>query len=375
MKNRRKFEKWVTGLCLLLSLSGCASDKPVLNNPYAGLGSEEILREQQLLEKQKKVIVGQLDELMSKEQTRIQKRIDEVSQRSGDTISLGVGDQLVIDIWLNSRLSQQVGFPFTVNVPADGHVFVPSIGEIKFLGKSPDELQLEILEKVGSILVTPVVKVNVTKHIGAKVTILGEVLMHGNRDSGPGVYEIEGETLLSSFVSESGGYTKNADVRNIRVTLTDGSSKVVDLQRILDGHIEENVFLKGGETIYIPELSRMSYVILAGHVGRPGVYPLESGMRLSHLLAQAGGKGRTGTHHKVITVRGDRYHPRIIKSDLYKVYTEGRWDEDLVLQPGDTVYVPISNVALVEEIIRVVMLPFSTLRDMYFVTNELSDDD
>ncbi len=375
MKYSRRIETFAMGCCLMLSLSGCASDKPALNNPYAGLGSEEIQREQRLLEEQKKIIVAQLNELMAKEQDKIQKRIDEVAQRKGDTISLGVGDTLIIDVWLNSRLSQQVGFPFEVSVPADGRVFVPSIGEVNFMGKSPAELQQTIMTKASSMLVNPIVKVRVTKHTGAKVTILGEVLMHGNRDSGPGVYEIEGETLLSSFVSESGGYTKNADIRNMRVTFTDGTSRVVDLQRILDGHIEENVFLKGGETIYIPELSRTSYVIVAGHVGKPGVYPLESGMRLSHLLAQAGGKGNTGSHRKVITVRGDRYHPRIIKSDLYKVYTQGRWDEDLVLQPGDTIYVPISTVSLFEEVIRVILLPVSTLRDFYYLDDQLSGGD
>jgi protein involved in polysaccharide export with SLBB domain len=360
---------------LLLGLSGCTAEKVVPNNPYFGMDSAEVEREQRMLEEQKQVIAKQLSTLMKGEQEKVKQRIDEVSKRSGDTITLGVEDDLIIDIWLNSRISQQVGFPFEVKVPSDGRVFVPSIGEINFLGKSPSQLQKIIEEQASQILVNPVVKVNVIKHIGSKVTILGEVLLHSNRDSGPGVYEIDGETLLASFVSEAGGYTKDADISNIRVTSTDGLSKVVDMQRILDGHVEENVFLKGGETIYIPELSRMSYVIVAGHVGSPGVYPLEPGMRLSHLLAKAGGKGRTGTHRKVITVRGDRYHPQIIRSDLYKVYTQGRWDMDLVLEPGDTIYVPISNISFVEEVLRVVLLPVSTLRDFYFLDDQMSGDD
>ena len=374
MKSKRKVGMFALRCCLLLALTGCASDEVIPNNPYFGMGSEEVQREQRMLEEQKKLIADQLSTLMGREKEKIQQKIDDVSQRSGDTITLGVADRLIIDIWLNSRISQQVGFPFAVSVPADGRVFVPSIGEINFLGKSPSEIQKTIEEKANAILVKPIVKVHISKHIGTKVTILGEVLMHGNRDSGPGVYEIEGETLLSSFVSESGGYTKNADIRNIRVTFTDGESKVVDLQRILDGHVEENVFVKGGETIYIPELSRTSFVIVAGHVGSPGVYPLESGMRLSHLLAKAGGKGKTGTHRKVITVRGDRYHPRIIKSDLYKVYTQGRWDMDLVLEPGDMIYVPISNISFVEEVLRVVLLPVSTLRDLYFLDDQMNGD-
>lgn len=375
MKNSSRMVIGIVGCIMMLALSGCASDKAAFKYPYADPMSGDMQTEQHLLEEQKKVIVEQLNKLMSAEKARVKKRIDEVSARKGDTVTLGIGDGLTIDIWLHSRLSQQVGFPFVVNVPADGSVFVPSIGEVDFLGKTPMELQQIIAKRVSVILVDPVVKVQVTKHTGAKVTILGEVMMHPNRDSGPGVYEIEGETLLSSFVSESGGYTKNGDIRNIRVSFSDGTSDVVDLQRIMDGHIEENIFLKGGETVYIPELSRSSYVIIAGHVGSPGVYPLESGMRLSHLLARAGGKGGKGSHRKVITVRGDRYHPRIIKSDLYKVYTQGRWDEDLVLEAGDTIYVPMSNISFIEEVLRVVMLPISSMRDLYFIRDTITEDD
>ncbi|AKJ63486.1 SLBB domain-containing protein [Kiritimatiella glycovorans] len=355
-------------LTALFSGAGCVA------RPPAGEKEYDVAEERQLLEIQKSRIVDQLNEMRRREQEEVRQRIESVASRGPQTITLRVDDEIVVEVWLRDMLQQQDGYPREITIPPDGRVVMPSIGEMNILGRSPEELQNDIRERLDLLLNHPTVKVRVEKHVGAKVSILGEVKMNPNRDTGPGTYEIEGETLLSSFISEAGGYTENADIRNIRVTHANGESEIMDLQRVLDGHIEENIFLNGGETVYIPEMTRLSHVIVCGHIAGPGIYPLDEGMMLSELIADAGGVARRGTERRVITVRGDRYHPKVIKSNIHRVYTRGEREEDLLLKPGDTVYVPKSYISLYEDTLRLILLPVTTVRDMYFLEDTINDD-
>ncbi|AKJ64597.1 SLBB domain-containing protein [Kiritimatiella glycovorans] len=359
----------LTGVVALLAGSGCVA------RPPAEESSQEVTQERELLEAQKKRIVRRLNEMRHREQEQIRERLEAVASREPRTVRLQVDDEIEVEVWLRDMLQQQDGYPLEDTIPTDGRVVMPSIGEMNFLDRTPEELQQEIQSELDRLLNDPVVKVHVKKHVGAKVSILGEVQMNPNRDTGPGTYEIEGETLLSSFISEVGGYTDDADIRNIRVTYADGETEVMDLQRVLDGHIEENIFLTGGETVYIPEMSRRSHVIILGHIARPGVYPLDEGMMLSELIADAGGRDAQGTVSRVITVRGDQYHPEVIKSNLHRFYTRGEPEENLLLEPGDTIYVPKSFLTLYEQALRVILLPVSTVRDIYFLEDQIQDDD
>jgi len=375
MENR--FFKPVLALFFLLG-AACSSpqkEKPDANYYRAGdLPSQaELDQERRLLEEQKKTIVGQLNRLMKEEQDYMLQRIEDVSKHKSDTITLLAKDEVGIEVWLNNLIRQQDGFPLEMSIPSDGMVFLPGVGEVQFAGRSPDQIQDEIRERFSPILINPIVKVRVIRSVGAKVAIAGEVQILSNRDTGPGVYEIEGETLLSSFISRVGGYTKDADIQNIRVSWPDGVSKVINLQRILDGRIEENVFLKGGETVYIPELSRTSFVTVMGHVNSPGTYPLERGTRLSQLMARVGGISRTGTSRRIVTVRGDRYHPQVMMTDLWNVYYKGLRDQDLMLESGDMVYVPMRRIALAEEVIRVMILPLRPVTEFYLLDRLIKD--
>ena len=357
----------ITGLCGML-LVGCTS----VVRRSSTANQEELNAEKQLLSQQQEVIIQQLQLKIVQERAEILSKIEQSSMgRDPNDIKLTTGDQITVEVWLHDQIQQQVGYPLQITIPQDGVVFMPSIGNVTLLEHSPREIQRVIEQKIADIIVNPTVKVIIGKHRGYKVSILGEVARTSTRDSGPGAYDIESETPLSAFVSKVGGYTPNADIRNIRVTTLKGTSMIVDLQRIVDGHTEEDCLLKGGETVYIPELARNNYVILVGHIGKPGTYPLSVGMRLSQLIANAGGVLKTGSDKRVLVVRGDRYHPQLIKLDLHSFYTDGDWEEDIELQTKDIVYVPRSYVATFEEYIRILLLPLTTVSEVYFIKNQL----
>lgn len=108
-------------------------------------------------------------------------------------------------------------------------------------------------------------------------------------------------------------------------------------KRIADG-------LKGGNIVKQPQVSIMVVQVrgnqasVLGQVNRPGRYPLEqANMRLSDLIATAGGIAATGTD--IVTVVGQRGgRPFKAQVDFPAIFG-GNPREDIQIENGDVIYV------------------------------------
>ena len=104
--------------------------------------------------------------------------------------------------------------------------------------------------------------------------------------------------------------------------------------------------LKKGEIVKDPQVIivvtnvRANQVNVLGQVGRPGRLPLDlAGMRLTEVLALAGGV-INGVGSDTIVLIGQRNgHSYRYEADLPKIFAAGGSNDDIVVMPGDTIWV------------------------------------
>lgn len=125
------------------------------------------------------------------------------------------------------------------------------------------------------------------------VYVMGEVAKPGAFDSKPGAGFID-------ILANSGGPTRFADTRQIRLIKADGKVVMVDLPLFTDGKGGKLPEVAAGDAIFVPEKTETKEpswlkvapdraVKLMGAVTRPGRYEWSDEMSLLDLLAQAGG--------------------------------------------------------------------------------------
>ncbi len=355
---------WVA---LLAWFSGCHTPPPL--HPIT-LDSQT-LTESQLLARQRSQIIEEMREKARIEAEKRKKELEAARRKTGQAVTLNSEDEFVVDVWLQDGITQLAQFPYKGVVRPDGKEFIPGVGEVQCFGRTVEKVRDEITRRLSRTLNKPIVNVRITRHVGATVAIVGEVKMHPNRDTGPGVYPIKGATPLTDFIMAAGGYTDKADLHNIRVVYPDGRTEAVDLERILAGDMRKNIVLHGNETVYLPEMKKTGSVLVMGHVGAPGIYGLRGDNRISRVLAEAGGILPSGTRKRVLLVRGDLYKPQVIRVDLDRVLKHGLKEEDVRLVNGDTVYVPLSHIAAFREFLSVVGLPISLARQFVFLQDDV----
>jgi polysaccharide export outer membrane protein len=103
--------------------------------------------------------------------------------------------------------------------------------------------------------------------------------------------------------------------------------------------------LKSGGFMQLPQVNialvqaRRKQLSVLGAVGRPGQFPLEySNTRLSDILALAGGVSQGGSDTVIVT--GQRNgKPMRQEINVAAMYLEGKSASDILMAPGDVVYV------------------------------------
>jgi polysaccharide export outer membrane protein len=132
----------------------------------------------------------------------------------------------------------------------DGRIALPVLGEVEAAGKTPHELEQEILTKYGSQLVTKEVTVTLESSTYG-VFVNGAVLRPG---------KIMSNRPLSVFeaIMEAGGFDyAKANLKGVRVIRTDGSEVKtynLDFRWVLKGKQPPKPFyLKPSDVVYVSE--------------------------------------------------------------------------------------------------------------------------
>jgi len=111
------------------------------------------------------------------------------------------------------------------------------------------------------------------------------------------------------------------------------------VEQLLAKRLRDGRFLQNPQVTVNVLQFRSQQVSVLGKVGKPGRYPLETtGMRLSEVLALAGGVTETGADEIVLMTTRDGRMQRLV-IDLVQMFNVGDLSQDMPMAAGDVIYV------------------------------------
>lgn len=156
---------------------------------------------------------------------------------------LGPGDIVSVRVFREPDLSGKY------RIPDQGPNEFPLIGGISMAGKTPQEVQSELTQKLGDgFLVDPQVTVFVEERNSQRVHVLGQVQKPGTFAYNPSMTVIEAITL-------AGGFSDLASRNSVKISRTvDGKETVIKVQAgSISSGSARNVRLLPGDIVYVPE--------------------------------------------------------------------------------------------------------------------------
>ncbi len=225
----------------------------------------------------------------------------------------------------------------SVAVSRDGRIYVPLVGVIRVEGMT--NADLEGLIKKGLKNYAPDAQVTVLIKLPkpVRVYVMGQVLKPGMYGVPDGAQE---ESRLINFVNLAGGFTPFAELNRISVK-RGATAEVVDFYKVeKDGDIGQNVILRDGDTVVVPQKFNQVYVL--GYVVKPGPVRYVEGSAVADYIGSAGGFTRFAATDNIGIIRGDPADPVVIKVKVNKYLAWEKDSENPVILPGDVIYVPQS---------------------------------
>ena len=165
---------------------------------------------------------------------------------SGDEYIIKQNDVLKTYVFDNPDLN------VNTNVPPDGVITFPLVGEINVLGMSSQQLSEILQERLEYYLIDPKVSVFVTAYNPLNVYLLGAFKQAGALTYKPG-------NRLTDYISEAGGFLSNADLKNCYIypLNREEEKREINLKELLEesegGDID--IELEPFDTVYLPEKS------------------------------------------------------------------------------------------------------------------------
>ena len=252
-----------------------------------------------------------------KSQQLSNRQISPVRQLEIDSYEYRVGpsDILTIIVWDHPELtipagSERNAIQAGTVVANDGTIYYPYVGIVKVAGKTLVELRELLTNKLGDYIEDLKLEVRVAAFRSKRVYVVGEVKEPGVRN----ITDIPPTVL--EMINLSGGFTTEADRRNVTLTRT-GETRRIDLLALYEeGDSSQNILLRQGDVINVWD-RELNKVFVLGEVNIPGSYMMNKHRKsLAEALSDAGGvNADTSNPGQVFVVRGSREQPEIFHLD------------------------------------------------------------
>ena len=135
-------------------------------------------------------------------------------------------------------------------VPPDGIITFPLVGEINVLGMSSKALSLALQDKLQYYLKDPKVSVFVTAYNPLNVYLLGAFKT-------PGAIGYKSGSRLTDYITEVGGFLSDADMKHCYIYPLDRSKprQEFNLKKLLQESNTIDIILEPFDTVYLPQKS------------------------------------------------------------------------------------------------------------------------
>ncbi|MCU0549846.1 MAG: SLBB domain-containing protein [Leptolyngbya sp. Prado105] len=304
---------------------------------------------------------------------------------------LGSGDRVKIDIFGVPEYSGEY------QVMSDGSINLPLAGGVVVQGLTMRQASDTLARRYSEYLTRPVITVSLLTARPIQVAVSGEVAR-------PGTYTTTlndiGIPTLSRMIQMAGGIKQSADLRQVEVVRRrpgGGGTQTfkVDLAKLLKGgDLGQDVQLRDGDSVIVPASTAMNFdqsselatsslgasfdrpisIIVAGEVNRPGPQtvrgesisqtdpavattpgqPTTITQRLkaptiTRALQQAGGITQRANIRDIEVRRTVSSGEQTIRVNLMSLLREGDGKQDIILQEGDRIIVPMATAGVTPE--------------------------
>jgi polysaccharide export outer membrane protein len=248
------------------------------------------------------------------------------------------GDLLTIIVF------RQPDLQLEVRIPQDGRISFPLIGSVEAAGRTQADLESVIRQRLEKdFLREASVTVTVKEYAKRRVYIVGGVAK-------PDGYEIAPNSRITvlQVIAAAGGFTDRAYKEYVQIVRRRGPSErevirisLVEVEKLIaKGQAEADLELWPDDLVVIPSAIRVAYVL--GAVNKPGNIdvPNDARITVSMAVSQAGSYTKFASTGRVQVLRHTPSgEVKKISVDLDAVL-DGKLDQDVLLLPGDVVWVP-----------------------------------
>ena len=283
-------------------------------------------------------------------------------QPSPENFTLGPGDQLEIE-FPGDKASIT---PETVG--PDGKIYFNLLPGLDVWGLTLPEVQALIETNLAQFVrQPPPVSVTLRAVASRRIWLLGRL-------NAPGIYPLTAPTTLLGALAEAGGTVSperlavtgggpltpslSQDIADLHhsFVMRDGKILPVDFYRLLKlGDMSQNIYLQSDDFVYVPSATANAVYVL-GAVTLPRSVSYREQISLVSAIAGAQGTIKDAYLSHVAVVRGSLAQPKIAVVD-YKAVIKGQ-SPDVLLEPGDIVYVPFTPYRTLERYANLILNTF-----------------
>jgi len=241
---------------------------------------------------------------------------------------IGAADVLFISVLGNKDLDT------VSSVTPGGKISFPLVGDVQAAGLTAEELADALTRALSEKIKNPVVSVSLREINSYRVYVLGGVVR-------PGVLSSKSQITLLQALALAGGVTPGADLTLGYVARGNKRLDADFRKLVMQGDLSQNIILKPEDVVVVPT-SPKNAVFVMGEVRNPGTIPLEpeGGYTILQLLARAGGFSQFAKPSRTVIIREEGSGKQIIPVDVQKIIDNPQEAKDVVLKPGDVVFVP-----------------------------------
>jgi len=244
----------------------------------------------------------------------------------------------------------------TVMIRSDGTISYSFVDDLSVEGLTVREVDERLTERMSRFIRKPRIDVVVKEFNSKSALVMGEIgsLRYAQYQAASGRVFLKGKTTLLDVLVMAGGYTKDADIKRVKLIRGDKIWYINLYDLIYRGETEQNVIINDGDVVDVPELPEYGErVYVLGEVSRQGVYSLEDVPDLLAALSFAGSYTRTAIEENTMIIRGYQpgKKPMVLTADISAILNKGDIGQNIPLMDGDVVYVPRSSIGDINEFI------------------------
>lgn len=274
----------------------------------------------------------------------------------------------------------------TVTVDSRGKISYSFIDDVEVVGMTPSQLDAILSERLSSYVRRPRVSILVKEFRSKSAMLMGEfsslrATTYGQAASGR--INLQGKTDLLDLISLGGGYTVDADIKNIKL-IRKGRTYLINLYDIVEkGDQGLNVLIDDGDVVNIPELPQYGErIYVMGEVNSQGIYSLKDARDLLAAISLAGSFTSVAKEENTLIVRGNEpgKKPLVMMADLDALLRKADISQNIPLEDGDLIYVPRMAIADVNDwitntlpLLNLLLYPYD-LDTRYFKRRQLTID-